>query len=115
MAWIAVSAKGTTPDAPVDPRFGRAAGFVLFDPETRCWSYLSNGEAPAQATGAGVATVERLAKANVTVVYSGAIGPKAARALTAAGIASVEGADGKTVRGALGGAYAPSAPQENAK
>jgi predicted Fe-Mo cluster-binding NifX family protein len=112
MAWIAVSAKGMTPDALVDARFGRAEGFVLFDPETQHWSYLSKGEALAQASGAGIATVERLAKANVRIVYSGSIGPKAARALSAAGIASVERADGRTVREALAVANALATPNE---
>ena len=100
--WIAVSATGTTPDADVDPRFGRAEWFVLFDPNTRRFSQISNHDAQAQAQGAGLAAVERLSKARVVKVVTGSIGPKAARALSAAGIASVEGADGKTVRQALG-------------
>jgi len=31
---ITVSAKGTSVDSEVDPRFGRTIGFVLFDTET---------------------------------------------------------------------------------
>lgn len=100
--WIAVSARGATPDAEVDPRFGRAEWFVLFDPKTRRWSCLSNRDAQAQAQGAGFTAVQRLAKAGVVKVVSGSIGPKAARALSAAGIAAVDGADGRTVREALG-------------
>lgn len=110
MAWIGVSAKGTAPDAPLDPRFGRAEGFVLYDPETRRWSYLSNAEAHTKAQGAGLAAVELLAKARVTTVLSGSIGPKAAKALAAAGIGVVEGADGKTVRQALGVALETAEP-----
>jgi len=34
MRKIAVSSEGPTLDSPVDPRFGRAAGFVIIDPET---------------------------------------------------------------------------------
>jgi predicted DNA-binding protein (UPF0251 family)/predicted Fe-Mo cluster-binding NifX family protein len=101
MSWIAVSAKDATPDAQVDARFGRAEWFVLFDASSQRWSYLSNRDAQAQAQGAGLAAVERLAKAGVVKVVSGSIGPKAARALSAVGIASVEGAEGKTVREAL--------------
>lgn len=102
VAWIAVSATGATPDAEVDPRFGRAEWFVLFDPEAQRWSCLSNRDAQARAQGAGLAAVERLAKACVVKVVTGSIGPKAARALSAAGIAAVEGAQGRTVREALG-------------
>ncbi|MDQ2078939.1 DUF134 domain-containing protein [Xanthobacteraceae bacterium Astr-EGSB] len=101
-SWIAVSARGATPDAEVDPRFGRAEWFVLFDTKTQRWSYLSNRDAQAQAQGAGLAAVELLAEAQVVKVVSGSIGPKAARALSAAGIAAVEGAAGRTVREALG-------------
>ena len=102
VSWIAVSARGTTPDAEVDPRFGRAEWFVLFDPKTQRFSQISNHDAQALAQGAGLAAVERLSKAHVVKVVTGSIGPKAARALSAAGIASIEGADGKTVRQALG-------------
>ena len=101
MGWIAVSARGATPEAEVDPRFGRAEWFVLFDPEAQRWSCLSNRDAQAQAQGAGLAAVERLAKARVVKVFTGSIGPKAARALSVAGIAAVEGAQGRTVREAL--------------
>jgi predicted Fe-Mo cluster-binding NifX family protein len=101
MSLIAVSAQGDTPEASVDPRFGRAKGFGLYDPSAQYWSYLSNDAAQAQAQGAGLAAVELLARAKVTVVLSGSIGPKAAVALRAAGIASVEGADGQTVRQAV--------------
>jgi predicted DNA-binding protein (UPF0251 family)/predicted Fe-Mo cluster-binding NifX family protein len=101
MRWIAISAKGPTPEAQVDARFGRAEWFVLFDPALQRWSSLSNQDAQAQAQGAGLAAVERLAKAGVVKVVSGSIGPKAARALSAAGIAAIEGAQGRSVREAL--------------
>ncbi|PYF02522.1 putative Fe-Mo cluster-binding NifX family protein [Rhodopseudomonas faecalis] len=102
MGWIAVSARDSTPDAEIDPRFGRAEWFVLFDPAAQRWSCLSNRDAQAQAQGAGPAVVERLAKAHVVKVVTGSIGPKAARALSAAGIAAIEGAQGRTVRESLG-------------
>lgn len=101
MSLIAVSAQGDTPEALVDPRFGRAKGFVLYDPNEQRWRYLSNETAQTQAQGAGLAVVELLARAKVTIVLSGSIGPKAAAALRAARIASVEGADGQTIRQAV--------------
>ena len=100
--WIAVSAKGATPEAEIDPRFGRAEWFVLFDPKTQRWSRLSNRNAEALAQGAGPAAVERLAKTGVVKVLTGSIGPKAARALDGAGIVALEGARGATVREAIG-------------
>ena len=84
---IAVSSEGPGLESMVDPRFGRAAGFVLLDTETRQTTYLDNGASQMAAQGAGIQTAERLAQAGVTVVLSGFVGPKAFTALQAAGVA----------------------------
>ena len=47
---IAISAEPTTQDI-VDPRFGRAAGFVIYDTETKTLEYIDNGAAQAAAQG----------------------------------------------------------------
>ena len=95
-AIIAVSSEGPTQNDDVDPRFGRAAGFVLVDPAGNV-SYLDNGPSQAMAHGAGLEAARRLADAGAAVVLSGVVGPKAAAALKAAGLAAVEGLDGRTV------------------
>lgn len=102
MTCIAVSAQGEGPAAKVDPRFGRAQGFALFTPSADgvgegAWTHLSNAQAQSQGHGAGLAAAEVLARVGVTVVLSGAFGPKATSALKAAGIRFVEGMEGRTV------------------
>ena len=99
-AIIAVSSEGPTLDDAVDPRFGRAAGFVLVDP-TGNVTYLDNGSSQAMAHGAGLEAARRLADAGAAVVLSGVVGPKAAAALKSVGVAAVEGMEGRTVGQAL--------------
>jgi predicted Fe-Mo cluster-binding NifX family protein len=93
---IAVSSEGPTLDDAVDPRFGRAAGFVLVDAAGDV-RYLDNGGSQAMAHGAGIESARRIAEAGATVVLSGVIGPKAAAALKSVNVASVEGMEGLTV------------------
>jgi len=95
-AVIAVSSEGPTLGDAVDPRFGRAAGFVLVDAAGGV-RYLDNGGSQAMAHGAGIETARRIAEAGATVVLSGVIGPKAAAALKSVKVASVEGMEGLTV------------------
>ncbi|NTV74061.1 MAG: dinitrogenase iron-molybdenum cofactor biosynthesis protein, partial [Holophaga sp.] len=42
MRKIAVSSEGPDLDGPVDPRFGRAAGFIIVDPDTMTNEYVEN-------------------------------------------------------------------------
>lgn len=98
---IAVSAKGATTDSPVDPRFGRAATFVLFDTETSEVSAVPNDRAVNASKGAGVQTTETISRLGVELVITGHCGPNALRALEAAGIRVVVGAGG-TVLEAIG-------------
>ncbi len=93
---IAVSSEGPTLDDAVDPRFGRAAGFVIVDAAGQV-RYLDNGGSQAMAHGAGIEATRRIAAAGARVLLSGVVGPKAAGALAAAGVAVVEGMEGLTV------------------
>jgi len=93
---IAISSEGPGLDEAVDPRFGRAAGFVLVDGEGQI-RYLDNGGSQAMAHGAGIETARRIAEAGATVLLSGVVGPKAASALSAVGITVVEGMEDMTV------------------
>ena len=117
MSIVAISAEGPSTDDAVDPRYGRAGGFVLaaFPSIT----YLDNGDAQIRATGAGIATTEHLADAGVSVVISGYVGPKAFEALQAAGITVIQDMDGMTVGQALekyraGKCQAAAAPNHEA-
>lgn len=101
MKRIAVSSEGTSLDAMVDSRFGRAHGFIIIDPTTMETTYLDNSEARAMSHGAGIETAQRIANAGVGVVLSGFVGPKALDALTAAGIKVYQDMDGITVQEAI--------------
>ena len=105
MKKIAVSSEGPSIQDRVDPRYGRAGGFLIAeykdDTEEPVYSYLDNGDAQLLAQGAGIATTEHLVNAGVNVVLSGYVGPKAFEALSGVGIEVVQNMDGLTVAEAL--------------
>ncbi|MCB2186428.1 MAG: NifB/NifX family molybdenum-iron cluster-binding protein [Deltaproteobacteria bacterium] len=101
MGWIAVSSEGPLPQDLLDPRFGRAGGFVLFDPDTQETRWLDNGSSQVLAQGAGIQTATRMAQEGVTVVLTGYVGPKAFQALAAVGIGVGQDLEGCTVAEAL--------------
>lgn len=101
MQRIAVSSEGPSLDDQVDPRFGRAGGFVIVNIDTMAIEYLDNGASQLLPQGAGIETAERMAAAGVEAVLSGFVGPKAFEALTAAGIKVCQNLEGMTVREAV--------------
>ncbi|MBU1228796.1 MAG: dinitrogenase iron-molybdenum cofactor biosynthesis protein [Proteobacteria bacterium] len=115
---IAVTSEGPKLTDMVDPRFGRAAGFVVVDLATMGTSYVGNGGSQAMAQGAGIQAAENVARAGAQTVLSGFVGPKAFMALQAGGIQVIQNVEGMTVgqavdkfkRGELAPADAPNAP-----
>lgn len=101
MDKIAVSSEGPDMDARVDPRFGRAAGFVIIDPETMAFEYVDNGSSQVMAQGAGIQAAEIVAATGARVLLTGFVGPKAFQALSAAGITIGQNVDKLTVREAI--------------
>lgn len=101
MEKIAVSSESPDLDARVDPRFGRAAGFVIVDPETMAFEYVDNGSSQVMAQGAGIQAAEIVAGAGARVLLTGFVGPKAFQALSAAGIKIGQNVDNLTVREAV--------------
>ena len=111
---ICVTAAGNTLDAPVDPRVGRAAYFIIVDSETIAFEAVSNMAADAMG-GAGIQAAQTIASKGVNVLITGNVGPNAFQALASAGIKIVVGASGtvrevieKYKRGELGGTGAPT-------
>ena len=98
---IAISSEGPTLDDRVDPRFGRAAGFVIVNPETLEVEYVSNGQSQAMSQGAGIQAAETVANTGAKAVLTGFVGPKAFDALSAAGVKIGQDLNGMTVRQAL--------------
>ncbi|MBR9979813.1 MAG: DUF134 domain-containing protein [Desulfatitalea sp.] len=101
MTKIAITSEGPTLEDRVDPRFGRAAGFVVVDPETLAFSYVENGEAQVRAQGAGIQAAETVSRAGAEAVLTGFVGPKAFQALSAAGIRVAQDLDNLSVREAV--------------
>lgn len=98
---IAVTSDGPDLDGPLDPRFGRAAGFMIIDPKTLEFTYLDNGASQAMGQGAGIQAAENVARSGAGVVLTGYVGPKAFQALSAAGITVVQNLENLSVRQAV--------------
>ncbi|MBN2206065.1 MAG: hypothetical protein JW742_01555 [Candidatus Aminicenantes bacterium] len=96
---IAVSAAGPDLDAAIDPSFGRAAYFLVVDPETLAFKALANPHAQA-GHGAGIQSAQLVADQGVGAVVTGQVGPNAGRVLESAGI-RVLATDAVSVRDAL--------------
>ncbi len=101
MNKIAVTSEGPSLDDQVDPRFGRAAGFVVVGLGTLESRYIENGQSQVMAQGAGIQAAELMARAGVSHVLTGFVGPKAFQALSAAGIKVGQDLEGLTIRQVL--------------
>lgn len=75
---IAVSTNGKSLESEFNPRFGRTAGFILYDTETGNYSYLDNSEQQNLSQGAGIKAAQMITEAGTEVLIIGQMGPKAA-------------------------------------
>ncbi len=73
-------------DSALDPRFGRAPGFIIYDTETAQFSYTPNTQNYEAAQGAGIQTAQHILEQHATAVISGLCGPRAYKVLSKAGI-----------------------------
>ncbi|MGD8565783.1 MAG: NifB/NifX family molybdenum-iron cluster-binding protein [Candidatus Bathyarchaeota archaeon] len=96
---ICVTASKDSLDAQVDPRFGRAAYFLIVDSDTMTFDSVPNTAAGAMS-GAGIQAAQTMTNKGVEVLITGNVGPNAFQALASTGIKIVVGADG-TVREAI--------------
>jgi len=90
---IAVTSTGKTLDSQVDPRFGRAAYFIIIDTETMDFSAIEN-ESVAAAGGAGISSAKTVIDAGAQAMITGNCGPNAEQTLTAGGIKLYVGVTG---------------------
>ena len=95
---IAITATGKSLDSQVDPRFGRAAYFMIGDPEKMDFSAIANENVTAGG-GAGVGSAKVVIDAGAEAVLTGNCGPKAERALTGAGLKLYTGLTGTVAEG----------------
>lgn len=97
---LAVTARGPTPDSPVDERLGRAYWLLIHDLEEGVWQAVDNAVNRNALCGAGKATAQGLIEQKVQLLITGETGPKAFRILNLAGISVFHHAFG-TVREAV--------------
>ena len=101
MDKIAVTCEEASLDSQVDPRFGRAAGFLIIDPDTMEFEYIDNGATQTMAQGAGIQAAENVARSGAKILLTGNVGPKAFQGLEAAGIKIGQNLESGTVRQAI--------------
>lgn len=97
---VAITTDGNSLEAALDPRFGRAARFLIVDTETQEFGVAENTRNLNAVQGAGIQTALKAAESGVSAVLTGHCGPKAFRVLSEAGI-KVFNTQAKTVGEAL--------------
>jgi predicted Fe-Mo cluster-binding NifX family protein len=97
---IAVTSKGKDLYAEVDPRFGRAAFFLIVDSETGEFEVLDNGENVNAFKGAGVQAARMISEKGAEILLTGFCGPNAFKAMKAANIRVANNASG-SIRDAI--------------
>ena len=91
---IIITSEGPGLTSRVDPRFGRAKHFVLFDTETGEASSHDNAQNLNAPQGAGIQAAQTVAQLGAEAVLTGHVGPKAFTTLHAANVAVYTGATG---------------------
>ncbi len=82
---LIISATSPKIDAQVDPRFGRAAHFIIIDADTLAWQAVPNPGINSSG-GAGVLAAQFVADLECDAVISGDFGPNAYHTLETAGV-----------------------------
>ena len=90
---VAVTTTGNDLSAVVDPRFGRAAQFLIIDTETGVMTVKENTQNLNAAQGAGIQSAVNVCEEKVDCVISGNCGPKAYATLSAANVSVFIGVD----------------------
>jgi predicted Fe-Mo cluster-binding NifX family protein len=85
---ICITSRGPEFTSEVDPRFGRAAYFIIADTKTGEFEAKENGAVNA-AGGAGVQAAQGVVEAGVKKVLTGNVGPNAFQVLNKAEISII--------------------------
>ena len=97
---VAFTTSGSSLDSPLDARFGRAPGFLVYDIDSGTSEFVDNQQSLNTAQGAGIQAAETVVRSGAKALVTGHCGPKAFRVLSAAGV-KVYNADQPTVAAAL--------------
>jgi predicted Fe-Mo cluster-binding NifX family protein len=90
---IAVTTVGRDMDAQVDPRFGRAACFIVVETGTMEFEAIENANVAASG-GAGINTAKAVIDTGAQAVLTGNCGPNAERTLRAGNVKLYTGVTG---------------------
>ncbi len=83
---IALTAKEQTLDSELDPHFGRAKNFIVYEVETKTFTVHDNSQNLNAAQGAGIQSAQNISRLGAEALITGNVGPKAFMALKEAGI-----------------------------
>ncbi len=91
---IAIPTSGKDLDAPIDPRFGRAAAFLIIDSTDESFVLKENSQNLNAAQGAGIQSAQNIASEGVDILISRHTGPKAFQVLSQAEIKIFQAIEG---------------------
>jgi predicted Fe-Mo cluster-binding NifX family protein len=83
---IAVTAMSNDPNGQIDPRFGRAKFFLIFDEDGTLLETYDNSANLNAMGGAGIQAGKVLSDRKVDILLTGHCGPNAFKVLNAAGV-----------------------------
>lgn len=92
---LCITSQGDDLSADVDPRFGRARYFIVYDDETEDYEVVDNEQNMNAAGGAGVQSATNVVDMGCDWVISGHMGPKALSVLKAGDVKIAVGAEGR--------------------
>jgi len=92
---ICVTSQGPDLASEVDPRFGRAKFFIIYNDEDETFEVVDNTQNKEASGGAGIQAASTVAENDCDWVISGHMGPKALAVLQEAGVSVATGASGK--------------------
>ena len=97
---VLITSQGDTMESPIDPRLGRAQGFIVTDEQGNDFEYVDNAQNLNAASGAGIQAAQNIIKLEAEIVITGNCGPKAFSVLSTGNVRVYIGASG-TIREAL--------------
>ena len=95
---VCITSSGSNLDSDVDPRFGRAANFIIYDTDSGEFNVIENKQRMDLPQGAGIQSATTVVDSEAKAVLTGNCGPKAFSVLNSCEIAVYVGLDGMTVR-----------------
>lgn len=97
---VAVTSSGKNLDSTVDPRFGRAAYFLIVDADSLEFEVVENSDNINAFKGAGIQAAVTISNKGAKVLLTGYCGPNAFKTLAAANIKVINDMSG-TVKEAV--------------